>query len=230
MKIAICDDEKNMALYNKELVEEWAQEQGLSVFIRLFNDAESLLASNSFKFFDILLLDIEMGENNLNGIELAKLIRQNNSELAIIFITGYLDFMQQGYDVSALHYLIKPINKAKLFEVLSKFINKPKDTFLTLNINRENILIPLRNIVYIESSLHYVEVHTYDELFRAKISLFKIAEMLDESFFKCTRSYIVNLRHIRRISKAEVLLANGFTVPLGRGLYNDINKAFIKYV
>jgi len=230
IKIAICDDEHQQTEYIKTLVSKWAYQSNIEISIEMFDSAENFKNLwNKNKAFNILLLDIEMGEQN--GIELAREIRQSDIKLSIIFITGFTDYMSEGYDVSALHYLIKPINENKLFEVLDKAVeNLAKDTeFLTLTVNRKNIIIPLHDIIYIESSLNYIIVNTAKEQYKIKLSLTEIENKLGSGFFKCTRSFIVGLRYIRIITKKEIILTNGVIVPLGRGLYDDINNAFIKY-
>ena len=230
IKIAVCDDEHQQTEYIKMLVSRWASENNITAATEMFDSAENFKAAwGAGGEFDILLLDIEMGGQN--GIELAREIRRSDTKLAIIFITGFVDYMPEGYDVSALHYLIKPVKEDKLFEVLDKAVkNSFKDMeFLALNVNREDIFVPLYDIVYIESSLHYIIVHTEKEQHKVKMPLSAIEDNLGGGFFKCTRSFIVGLRYVRRISKSEVMLTNGVCVPLGRGLYKEINKAFIRY-
>ena len=196
----------------------------------MFDSAENFKAALiDDKKFDILLLDIQMGGQN--GVELAKEIRKSDTKLSIIFITGFVDYMSAGYDVSALHYLIKPINENKLFEVLDKAQKslEKESEFLTLTINRKDIFIPLHDIIYIESSLNYININTIKEQYKIKMSLTEIEDKLGGGFFKCTRSFIVGLRYVHVITKKEIILTTGVSVPLGRGLYDDINNAFIKY-
>ena len=104
IKIAVCDDEHELAEYIKNLTGKWADGNSINAKIDMFDSAENFKASwSERKTFDILLLDIEM--SGQNGMELAREIRQSDKKLTIIFITGYIDYMSEGYDVSALHYL-----------------------------------------------------------------------------------------------------------------------------
>jgi DNA-binding LytR/AlgR family response regulator len=231
IKIAVCDDEHQQTEYIKSLVGKWANRNNITITIDMFESAENFkYAWHESKIFDILLLDIEMGGQN--GVELAKEIRQSDTKLSIIFITGFVDYMSEGYDVSALHYLVKPINEKKLFETLDKAmrnIEKESDQILTVTVNRKDIFIPFRDIIYIESSLNYVIIYTLKERHKVKMSLTEIEDKLGGGFFKCTRSFIVGLRYVHIITKKEIILTTGVTVPLGRGLYQDINDAFIRY-
>lgn len=231
INIAICDDEQEQTEYMKMLVGKWADENNMKITIDMFGSAEDFMyAWSGSRKYDILILDIQMGGQS--GVELARELRETDEKLAIIFVTGYGDYMSEGYDVSALHYLMKPVNQDKLFHVLriaSKNIEKEFEQILTVTINREDIFIPLRDIVYIESSLHYVIINTEKEQYKVKIPLAEIETKLGGGFFKCTRSFIVGLRYLRRISKREVILIDDIKIPLSRGLYRNINKAFIKF-
>ena len=154
INIAVCDDEIQQVQYIKFLVNKWIDENNIAPTVEMFDSAENFMLSWSEKNkFDILLLDIEM--DGQSGMELAREIRQSDNKLVIIFITGYTDYISDGYDVSAMHYLIKPVKENKLFEVLDKAVKtlEKQPEFLILTINREDILIPLQNIIYIESSL-----------------------------------------------------------------------------
>ena len=230
IKIAVCDDEQEQAEYIRMFVKKWADENKIKIDIEMFGSAEDFkYAWIENQKFDILLLDIQMGGQN--GVELAKEIRKSDVKLPIIFITGFADYMSEGYDVSALHYLMKPVKEDKLFETLGKAVkNMDKGAeILTVTVNRNNVFIMLRDIIYIESSLHYVIINTEKEQYKVKMPLAEIESKLGGGFFKCTRSFIVGLRYIRRISKDSVMLTNGVSVPLSRGLYREINKSFIKY-
>lgn len=113
-KIAICDDSAPDREYLLNLVKRWAKNCGHQVQISLFTSAEHFLFSyEEEKDFDILLLDIEMGD--MDGVTMAKKLRQENHAIQIIFITGYSDYIAEGYEVAALHYLMKPVREEKLW-------------------------------------------------------------------------------------------------------------------
>lgn len=101
-----------------------------------------------------------MKMKDMDGIELARQIRRDNEAVQIIFITGYPDFMSEGYDVSALHYLMKPVKEDKLFEVLDKAAERLKKNEQTLLIQTSDTTekVPLDNILYIEAFAHYIDI------------------------------------------------------------------------
>ena len=114
-KIAICDDEQNQIDYMASIVASWSAHAGHNCEIRTFTSAEAFLFEyEEDKAFDILLLDIEM--ENMNGIELAKRIRKDHNRAEIIFITSHFEFVWEGYEVDALHYLTKQIGRASCRE------------------------------------------------------------------------------------------------------------------
>ena len=122
-RIAICDDEQNQIEYITSIVASWSAHEGHGCEIRTFASAEAFLFEyEEDKAYDILLLDVEM--KNMNGIKLAKRIRKDNNRAEIIFITSHFEFVGEGYEVDALHYLIKPISAEKLTQVLTKAAEK----------------------------------------------------------------------------------------------------------
>ncbi len=227
--IAICDDEAIEREYLSSIVQRWASSEGHIIRLSTFESGESFLFDyEAEKAVDILLLDIQMGE--IDGVTLAKKIRETNSEVQIIFITGISDFMSEGYEVSALHYLLKPLKEEKLFEVLNKSVEKlgQVEKFLLVNINRENVRIKLRDIMYIESLDHYITIYTKSNVYKAKMSLGEIEKLLDNNFIRCQRSYIVGLGYIKKVTKTAVFLSDDKEVPISRGMNNTINNAIIE--
>ncbi len=229
LKIAICDDEKNQIEYITSLVSSWSAREGHNCEFRAFESAVACLFEyEDDKSYDILLLDIDMGK--MNGVELAKTIRQSNDIVQIVFITGFPDFMAEGYEVSALHYLMKPVSEEKLHSVLDKATaNLSKaEKRLCITFDRQIDYVPLSKITYIESQKQYVLIYTTAETYRMKIPLADIGTQLDEYFFKCQRSFIVNLRYITRINRDCVTLKNGAEIPISRGVAEKIGKEIVR--
>ena len=120
MRIAICDDEEVQRLLLQRYVQEWALDSKVEVETRLFASGESFwFAWEDDRAYDLLVFDIEMGQ--LSGMELAAEIRRKDEDIPILFVTGYDSYMAQGFEVAALHYLLKPLRREKLFAVLDKY-------------------------------------------------------------------------------------------------------------
>lgn len=229
--IAICDDEPSAVTYLQTLVSEWADSCEHPLNISCFPSAEAFLFHYAdHKNYDLLLLDIEMGK--LNGVELAREIRKENESVQIIFITGYPDFISDGYEVSALHYLLKPVNEAKLTETLDRAMKNlsRQSRRITLNINDETILLPVTDIQYIESSNHSIEVAAIDDTYSVKMPLYEIEQNLTQEFIRIHRCYLVNIGFVRKITRTEVILDSGKSLPLSRRLYANVNRTMMKYL
>ena len=227
-KIAICDDSPADTLYLQGLVSNWAKKVSEIVEVQIFHSAEAFwFHYEEDKAFDILLLDIEMAE--MDGVTLARKVRSGNREVQIVFITGYNDYIADGYEVEALHYLLKPVKEEKLFEVLERaVVNLARnERVLTLDTAEGLVRVPLYEIRWIEVQRNYVTIHATEE-YTIKKPLSEVEAELDEGFMRTGRSFIVNLKQIRRIGKTDVILADGSAVPLSRGYYEKLNRAMIE--
>ena len=228
-KIAICDDSDADRQYISNLVSRWGEDTGNTVHTSSFCSAENFLFQYAEKNdYDILLLDIEMGA--MDGVSLAKRIREDNETVQIIFITGFPDYMEEGYEVSALHYLMKPIVEEKLHSVLDRAIKNIVKTEkrLCVTFDRQTDYVLLNEIYYIEAQKQYVAIHAVGKVYRMKASLSDTEKLLDEYFFKCQRSFLVNLRYIKRILPNCVVLKNDEEIPISRGMAEKIGKEIIR--
>jgi len=226
--IGICDDEVNEVSYLNSLVKRWADINEHNIKISSFNSAEAFLFEyEENKSFDILLLDIQM--KKIDGVELAKAVRATNKEIQFIFITGYIEYIADGYDVEALNYLLKPVNEERLFSVLDKAITKLVDgeRVLLINHSGESVRVPLNIIRYLEVTSNYVTIYADDE-YTIKRTLSDIEKELSDDFFRVGRSYIVNLKYIRKVTKTLIYLSDATIIPLSRGMYDSLNRAIIE--
>ena len=227
LSIAICDDSAVDAGYVEKLVREWASAREADVRVRTFPSGESFLfAYEEDKSFDILLLDIEMG--GIDGVELAKRVRRESETVQIVFITGYSEYIAEGYELAALHYLIKPLHREKLFEVLNRAVKKIAQDGCRLNLTLpgELVRVPLFEIRYLAVCQNYVTVYAKRE-YIVKRPLSEFEKELGEGFFRVGRGMILNLRYITRVTKREVTLSDGTVLPLPRGAYEPLNRAII---
>ena len=227
MKIFICDDEVIETNTMTSLITQWAATNNYAVDISCHHSAEAFLfAYEDHSDIDILVLDIQMGK--MDGVTLAKKIRQTNKTIQIIFATSYMEYIADGYDVEALHYLIKPVDQQKLFAVLDRAMQKLSYTQRTLYVQTSNMSarIFLHEIQYIEVLHNYVTIHAKED-YRIKTTMSKLEKELDENFLRIGRSFIVNVQYVRKVSKDMAWLENGATVPLVRGAYEKLNRAII---
>ncbi len=230
-KIAVCDDNPADAGYVADVIKRWAQARAVLMEIERFPSAEAFwFQYEENRCYDILFLDIEMEPEGMNGIELAAKLRENNSSIQLVFVTGYMDYIADGYDVEALHYLLKPVTEEKLGSVLARALErvKAREKELFLQTTDGSVRVLSSEIRYLEVQRNYVTIHAAEE-YTVKRTLGDLEKELDESFFRTGRSFIVNLRFVRKITKTQVFLKDGAQVPLSRGLYEGINRAMIQY-
>ncbi|WP_461881474.1 LytR/AlgR family response regulator transcription factor [Fusicatenibacter sp.] len=226
-KIAICDDSEADRQYIGNMVERWASSAGHVVQIDSFPSAENFLFHYAEECdYNILLLDVEMGE--MDGVTMAKKLRQSNDTVQIIFITGYSDYISEGYEVAALHYLMKPVKEEKLCLVLDRAVEKLSKNEKVLNFETggEMVRVPIYQIRYADVSGNYVTVHTLSDV-TVKMTLSELEKQLDERFYRAGRSCIVNLSCISRVTRKEIHLSDKTVLPLPRGAYEPLNRAII---
>lgn len=229
-RIAIVDDSATDAEFVQGILRDWAGERQLSIKPELFSSAESFLFRYAEdKNWDILLLDIEMGA--MDGVSLAKRIRQENDSVQIVFITGFGDYIAEGYEVSALHYLMKPVKQEKLFSVLDRAVSAIQKTerIILLPVGGEMLRLPVSQIQYVEAFSHTVTIMTATDTLQIKMPISEIEKILGDGFIRCHRSYLVGLKHIARLSKTEVILDSGKTLPMSRSAAPLVHKAFVSY-
>lgn len=233
MKIAICDDEAIWRQQLKEIVVQWANIHKLPLSVELFSGSEGFLfAFEQEKDWDLLLLDIEM--DGKNGMELAQTLRQEGCDAAIIFTTGYEEYMPQGFEVGAMQYLIKPVKEEKLIACLDRIqervsVSEPKVIFTTAEPAKLSF-IPSR-IWYVEARGHGCILNTENRSYELKESISETEAVLRETgcIVKCHRSYLVNLRFISEIRREEIILDDGRRIPVSKSTYRKLNEAFIRF-
>ena len=228
-RAAVCDDDSASVSLLSALVRKWAESRQVGLTVDGYESAEALFAEYGHKSYDILLLDIEM--KGLNGVELARRVRRLDSRVQIVFVTGYMDYIADGYEVDALHYLLKPVDREKLFAVLDKARSRLRlaEAALVFSTAEGVVRLPLRQIVWAEAFKNYVVIHAGAD-YTVRKTLTALESELDARFFRAGRSLIVNLNCVRRVSRSEIQLDGGVVLPLARGLYEPLSRAIIKYV
>lgn len=225
--IALCDDDSEQIKNLRRLIGEWADGKPFAVNIAGYESGEQFLFEYPDDPCDLLLLDIEM--RGINGMELAKKLRSAGDMLPIIFITGYSDYMADGYDVEALHYLLKPVETDKLFAVLDRYAARQgRSAEIILTTSEGTCRAAADSIYYIEAFGRKTAVHLRDKtVLNCNMSISEFENF--SGFIHCHRSYIVNLEQVRSITKTAVILETGEEIPLSRRLYNEVNKSFIEF-
>lgn len=229
MKIAICEDEKVASDWLFRVVDQWAEKQGYFVEIEQYFSAEQFWFSYEMGRIDILFLDILMpGED---GITLARKIREQKDILPIIFVTGEKDYVFDGYEVQAIHYLLKPVQKEKVEECLNRITATKEnlEPYILLTTEQGTIPILQRDIIKVEVFGHDVVYTAVNDTYKTRSTIRECQELLkSEWFVSCYRGILINLWHVNKIEKNQIFL-DGSTVPVSRRLYKNINESFIAF-
>lgn len=226
IKISICDDSAAERERISSLVSDWTSTSGTDITLNEYSSAEEFLFSYEDCKPDILLLDVEMP--GLNGVELAKKLRAKNRIIQIIFITAYSDYIAEGYEVAALHYLLKPVETEKLFKTLNRAVERViRDCrSIALETADGTFVTPLYEVRYLEACKNYVTVHSERD-YTVRRTLSDFSGDLDSRFIKAGRSFIINLLWIKRVLKTEIELKTGEIIPIPKAAFETVNRAII---
>lgn len=231
LNIILCDDNALQRAHIKSLVLDWSSRSGTEVCTSEFQSAQALLFSYDECRPDILLLDVEMP--GMNGVELARTLRSRSETAEIIFITGFPDYISEGYDVSALHYLLKPVDPEKLFEVLGRAAHacgeKGEPETVVFRSGTENIRLRTADIEYIAALGHTTAVRAGGKTYDLSVSISDAEKMLGGGFIRCHRSYIVGLKYVGSVSGDSVTLDDGTKIPVSRSMRKTVAEEFIRY-
>lgn len=229
MKIAICDDELVQREFIATSVQRYFNEKTIPVSIQEYESAEELWFQYELNSdTDIVLLDIQMA--GMDGISLAKKLRCKNEALAIIFITAMTDYIFEGFQVNAINYLLKPYEEEKLYDCLNKAMEQcnKQDNYLLLRVEKEIVKINKDHILRVESEGHYLNIFTGEQSYRIKRSMKEMESVLiEDNFYKISRSDILNLYSIARITPKEVTLMNGEKILVPKGKHRELSEAFM---
>ncbi len=253
LHLAICDDDRRFLEYLSGEVEAWAMEEGNSMEKGHSMEGQSMaerepcsveqyLSADAFLFAweerkntDILLLDIEMP--GTDGLALAKKLRQMGNPVSIIFVTGNPDFALDGYDLEAVSYLVKPVKRQRLWAALDRARERAakRAAILVSLFGGEVEKVYLADICCLEGDGHDCILWKRDGeklvcktgLRQLELELMKLS--CSDAFFKPHRSYCVNLEHVERIGKKEIRMDNQMAVPIARGKWEELNRAYMEY-
>ncbi|MCH5194345.1 MAG: response regulator transcription factor [Oscillospiraceae bacterium] len=232
MKIAVCDDDSAAREHIILLINE--QLQGAEIVS--FSSGEEMLDSQDR--FDIYFLDVEM--KTLSGMDTAKRIRQSQEERSspksiIIFITGYERYMQDAFDVSAFHYLLKPVSEEKFRSVFERALTEAKtsserlERYILIKNSGVQQKVYIRDIYYIESANKKVIIHTQNGTLEIYGKMDELEKMTGSGFYRCHRCYLVNMEMITSYNIDTIRVASGDKLILAQKKYTDFVRQYMKY-
>jgi DNA-binding LytR/AlgR family response regulator len=229
MRIAVCEDNASEQERLTAAIKDWADARKIGADVFCYSSAEAFMFAWPDISFDLVFLDIQM--KKMTGIELAEYIRRTDKTMLIVFVTSFAQYSLKGYDVDALHFLVKPLSATKLIPILDKahviWRSREKDALLVSD-GGGQVRLPFGDIYYISMVSHTAEIHTDGKVYELRKTAAELNILLPSHFMRCHRSYIVNLLKADCVYKDSVLLSNGKKLPISRNSTKLINDAFMR--
>lgn len=228
LKIAVCDDCPDFLSQTKAEIDLW-QNKPPGLIIRCFTDGDALIDAHTASPFDIILLDVVMPL--VNGIETAREVRKLDNRVKIVFLTSSPEFAVESYTVKANNYLLKPIDANSLYRILDEMVAEFKQASRSIMVRSAYAVhrVELGSIEYIEAQNKRVlfalsggkTIEAIDPLYTYQSKL-----LLSDGFFKCHRSYIVNIHQIETYTQRELKTRSGWCIPISRSYHREFEEAY----
>lgn len=230
LRIAICDDMNCHIAETQKLLEQWPNRPE-HLHVEIFTDADALITAHGSNPFHIILLDVIMPL--LNGIEAAREIRQSDKTVKIVFMTTSPEFAVVSYTVKANNYLLKPVEAQQLYTCLDELVENMRERpkYMVIKSAKAFHRVQLDHIEYLEAQNKHVlfafsdgsTITSIEPLYSYENQL-----LLSDGFFKCSRSYIVNIHHIGTYSTKEIIMRSGYRISISRSCHKEFENAYFE--
>lgn len=217
-KIAIVEDQRSEAELLKRLLSEYAEAHAREFVVEWFDDPKKFLDGFDVDL-DLVFLDIQMP--NINGMDVARKIRERDSDVNIVFVTNMIQYAVEGYSVQASDFIVKPAAPASVNRVMNRALaasdrNVDKTVTIKNAADGRTVVVKASEIYYVEGSGHRITYHTAYGEFSDWGSMNAVAaELPSRSFARCHVSFLVNLKYVRETSKDTVIVRDD-VLPLSR--------------
>ena len=230
MRVAICDDEKTMQKELEKLLDEYSRIRKTDISIDKFDNGHDLIKTLSEREYEIVFMDYQM--QDIDGMETSRLIRNKNNDCIIIFVSAYPEIAVESYEVNTFRFIVKPINKEKLFKAIDDYLKSiDYDNLLILKTHEGTWKIKMSDIIYAEAKGKHTIIRTTQKTFEIHIHLKKVEEKLSaEKFCRCQRAYIAGFAHINNHTNSEIFFDNGERAQIGKIYVVKFKKLFQEYV
>lgn len=231
IKIAICDDEPCMiAEIVAKLAAYLEAQRPVAYQLETFADGRALLASETD--FDLIFLDIQMAQPD--GMATAKMLRRQRRHGLLVFVTVLRECVFAAFEVEAFDYLVKPLDDARFQRVLERAMRTLAQLAaknIVIQRGKACEVVRLAQVVYFEVQGRKIYIHQKDgQVIDFYERLDDLAKRVDGRFFRCHRSYLVNLAYVRGCADGQLELATGGAVPVSRLRERDLRQALLRYM
>lgn len=234
LRILLCDDDIGMIDTMRSVTETTLKESNLKAKIYTYTDARSI-SDQILSSCDIALLDIDFDSAKYNGMDVARKLRSLRSDTVIIFVTNFIEYAPEGYEVQAFRYLLKRDMHTDLKPILLLAYKQLNRETLPIQVNGEVINIPLDDILYLEVQQHYVTAVTKRTTLDKKqkeysfyASLSDLEERLEPfGFLRIHKSYLVNMKYLKKFQCREAILDNGIILRVGEKSYAEKKQKYL---
>ncbi|WMJ23001.1 LytTR family DNA-binding domain-containing protein [Paludicola sp. MB14-C6] len=235
MRIAICDDMPDQLEKIYELVSEYVQANHINADIKTFSHPDNLLRYCESENAQLYVLDIVMPM--MSGVQLGQEIRNLDRESQIIYVTTAPEFALDSFSVHPLNYLLKPIQKDKLFDTLSLAITKIKADEVSLTIKTKNGLhtISIASVIYCEYVKHAVKyVLASGEIIetttiKGSFSDYISSLLADKRFIQPHSAFVINMSRVQRLTRDGFTMCSGAFVPISGKLFTQVKNNYLNF-
>ena len=231
MNIAIIEDSGQEPSLLERCLQSYLSSRQVYRVIDTYTSGEAFLENWPSKSYDLVFLDILM--EGISGIEVARKIRETDSECLLIFISSSKEYALQGFEVRAFDYLLKPLSEERFQKTMDLCQNELAKhiRYIEVKESRTLVKIPLNEIIYTDYYNHYIQIHTAARLIRSyqQFDVFSPLLLCYPQFLCCYRNCIVNMDHVDSVDKHDFVMENGERVPITRGNRNSIYQQYADY-
>lgn len=231
MNIAIIEDSGQELSLLERCLQSYLSSRQVYRVIDTYTSGEAFLENWPSKSYDLVFLDILM--EGISGIEVARKIRETDSECLLIFISSSKEYALQDFEVRAFDYLLKPLSEERFQKTMDLCQNELAKhiRYIEVKESRTLVKIPLNEIIYTDYYNHYIQIHTAARLIRSyqQFDVFSPLLLCYPQFLCCYRNCIVNMDHVDSVDKHDFVMENGERVPITRGNRNSIYQQYADY-
>lgn len=229
MRIGYVEDQKIQAEVMMDYFKEYQQISKNHIDVQCYNSADELIFKTEGSYpFDLLILDIQM--KGTSGMDLAHQIRQSDEQVIIVFLTAVKEYVFEGYEVNAYRYLLKPLQKQSLFQLLDEVAKKKQKRYCLIYMDKVQYKLVMDDVMYIQSDGHYVQIYTKDRNYMIKENFNDfIQQFMSYHFIQTHRSYVVNMASVSMLDREYCILDNGQKIPISRQQKKYVMTQFMDY-